>query len=190
MKIEVGNVTRAETEYGALNRAATQAKNAGDLKQAIALLRKAKACHGHAYQDTRLAKFLAQAEDFEGALLEIQWLLDNSAAWAKTTFAHQPSSVVLAAQTGWRARVCRDAEMLCKRAKRPDLQAQYQKIGATYASLAEKLQTVIDAESAARRKEWEEARKSGGAVLRKLLSERASETEKNRLRNEFSRGKT
>lgn len=168
----------------ALNRHATQAKQAGNWDLAVVLLRQAKARQGNLHQDTRLAKFLQQAGRLDEALQEIQWLLDHSASWAKTTFAHQPVSVVLAAQTEWRARVCREADLICKRAKRPELQAQFERCGATYAALAEKLRTVTDAEREIRVKEWEEARKAGGKVLRDLLSKRAAETEKNRQRNQ------
>ena len=173
-----------ESEFSRLNKQATAFKKAGDMNAAVVALRSAKAlCDDH-YADTRLAKFLQQAGLFDEAMAEIEWLLDHSATWAKTLFAHQPASVVLAMQTGWRARICRDAALISKRAKRPELQAQFDERRGTYAALAEKLHTVTDAEEEDRAKEWEEARKAGGKVLRDLLSKRAAKTAKNRQRNQ------
>ena len=90
-------VHRSESQNAcaALNREATQAKKAGDIDRAVALLQKAKAIAGQDYDDTRLAKFLEAAGRFDEAMVEVKWLLDNSTYWAKSFFSHQPASVLL-----------------------------------------------------------------------------------------------
>lgn len=162
-----------DVEYEALNRAATRIKNEGDWAAAIALLREAKAQKGALYQDTRLAKFLQQAGFLDEALQEIQWLLDNSRAWAQAMFSHQPASVLLRQKAHWMSRIHGDAALICKRAKRPDLQEKHESQRDAYWELVKKADPVAIADKAAQRKAWESAKRAGPNAMQTYLSDAA-----------------
>lgn len=154
-------MTFEESEAARLNKQATALKKAGDMPGAIAALRRVKALQSELYQDTRLAKFLQQAGQLDAALVEIQWLLDRSQAQAQASLGHQSSSVIQCQHAGWCARIHADAALICKRAKRSDLQAQHELLRGRYASIRERLQPVVRAESKAKFSAWEEAKKQG-----------------------------
>lgn len=111
-----------ESEQYQLDRRATALKKAGDWDGAVAALQKRKAIMGLQWQDDKLAKYLQAAGRFDEAMAEIQWLLDNSHAWAVALFSHQPSSVLLQQRTTRRGQIHGAAALICKREKRADLQ--------------------------------------------------------------------
>jgi hypothetical protein len=139
-----------DKEFSALNRAATVAKAAGDMGLAVDLLRKAKALLGPMYAETRLAKYLAAAGDLDGALAEIQWLLDGSASYEKQACAGQPLTVMLRQKTNRCALIHRDAAAICRRAKRPDLQDMHQDRFESLLELLDKIEPVAEADENAR----------------------------------------
>lgn len=165
----------ASEEHAVLARRATELKRKGDINGAVAALQRRKKLLGEDYSDTRLAKFLQAAGRVDEALTEIQWLLDDSARWARQLFSHQPASVMLRQKTGHMARVHKDAALICKRAGRPDLQAHHTERYDTLMALVWRLDPVCDADQTARRREWEEARAKGGAVYRAFLQARAGQ---------------
>ena len=168
-----------ESEEYQLDRKATALKDAGDWAGAIAALRKVKALHGGLYQSTRLAKFLQQAGHLEEALQEIEWLVEHSQHWAKTMFAHQPAAVPQRQRVGWLIRVHGDAILICKRAKRTDLQAEHEQKKAAYASLLEQINPVADAQRTALAKGWEKAKESGRRAMAAFHAARAKRIERN-----------
>lgn len=175
-------VHRSESQNAcaALNREATQAKKAGDIDRAVALLQKAKAIAGQDYDDTRLAKFLEAAGRFDEAMVEVKWLLDNSTYWAKSFFSHQPASVLLRQKTFHCARIHKDAALICRRAGRADLREHHVQMHGKLMDLVDKLDPVIESDENARRLEWETARAQGGSAYREFLRKRAAATEQNR----------
>lgn len=127
-------------QVAALNREATVAKRAGDWARACELLAQAKAIEGDAYAQTRLAKFLQQAGRLDEALAEIQWLIDRSHARARANASPRDGAVMtqymrLVELVG----IYDDAILICERAKRADLQADYEARRAAYESLRAKL---------------------------------------------------
>lgn len=166
-------------ESAALEKQATALKKEGDWDGAIALLRKAKALHGSLYQSTRLAKFLEQAGHFEEAMQEVQWLVEHSQQWAKAMFAHQPAAVLQRQRVGWLIRVHGDAVLICKRAKRPDLQAEQEQKKAAYAALLEKIKPVVAAEQATLSSGWNQAKESGPQAMVAFHAARAKRIERN-----------
>ncbi len=166
-------------QSAALEKQATALKKEGDWDGALAALRKVKALHGGLYQSTRLAKFLQQAGHLDEALQEIEWLVEHSQQWAKAMFAHQPAVVLQCQRVGWLVRVYGDAVLICKRAKRTDLQAEHEQKKAAYASLLEKLKPVADAERAALTKGWEQAREGGPQAMGAFHAARAKRIQRN-----------
>ena len=166
-------------QSAALEKQATARKKEGDWAGAIAALREVKALHGGLYQSTRLAKFLQQSGQFEEALQEIEWLVEHSPHWAKTMFAHQPAAVLQRQRVGWLIRVHGDAILICKRAKRTDLQAEHEQKKAAYASLLEQINPVADAQRTALAKGWEKAKESGRRAIGLFLAARAKRIERN-----------
>ena len=150
-----------ESETSRLNKQATALKKNGDMDGAVAALRRVKRLEGNLYRETRLAKFLQQAGQIDAALVEIQWLLDHSQAQAQASFGHQPVSVIQGQHASWCARVHAEAALMCKRAKRPDLQAQHELLRDRYASIRERLQPLARAESKAKFAAWEDAKRQG-----------------------------
>ena len=158
-----------ESEAARLNKQATALKKAGDMPGAIAALRRGKALEGALYRETRLAKFLQQAGQLDAALVEIQWLLDRSQAQAQASFGHQSATVIQCQHACWCARVHADAALICKRAKRPDLQAKHELLHDRYASIRERLQPLARAESKAKFAAWEEAKRKGSKAMLAFL---------------------
>lgn len=154
-----------EGEDSRLNKQATALKKAGDLDGAIEVLRQVKALQGDLYQDTRLAKFLQHSGAIDAALTEIQWLLDHSQAWAQALFGHQPVSIIQCQRAGWCSRVHADAALICKRAKRPELQAQHEQLQERYASIRSRLKPLADADLKAKFSALEEARRQGPKAI-------------------------
>lgn len=138
-RIEAANNPEAE-RFAALNREATAAKRAGDLTRACELLCQAKAIEGDQYADTRLAKFLQQAGRLDEALAEIQWLLDHSQAHVQGM--EGGAAVVQYMRVSHVLAVHDAALMICKRAGRTDLQAQYAERRERYAALHKKLKAI------------------------------------------------
>jgi tetratricopeptide (TPR) repeat protein len=126
MKITARLEVNIDQEFSRLNKDATAAKQRGDLREAVRLLRTAKQRRGLMYAETRLAKFLQQAGLFDEAIEEIEWLIEHSNHWAETLFGHQPRIVRRCQQAGWIERIHRDAALICKREKRVDLEAFHQ----------------------------------------------------------------
>ncbi len=140
-----------------LEKEATAFKAAGDWSGAIAALHHVKALHGDLYQSTRLAKFFQQAGRFDEAIAEIDWLVAHSATWAKTSFGHQPMTVVQCQKVSWLMRIYKDAALICKRAKRADLHATYESRHVDYLALLRKIQPVAEEDMKAKAKMWEES---------------------------------
>ena len=180
MSIYLGPLSEAVLEQSAaLEKKATALKKEGDWDGAIAALRKVKTLHGGLYQSTRLAKFLQQAGHLEEALQEIQWLVEHSQEWAKAMFAHQPAAVLQRQRVGWLIRVHGDAALICKRAKRTDLQAEHEQKKAAYASLLEQINPVADAQRTALAKGWEKAKESGRRAMAAFHAARTKRIERN-----------
>lgn len=146
-----------ESEQYQLDRQATALKKAGDLKGAIAALQKRKAIMGLQWQDDKLAKYLQAAGRFDEAMAEIQWLLDNSHAWAQALFGHQPTSVQLLQRTIRCGQIHGAAALICKRAKHHDLQAQHERLGQACWDLREKITPVAEADMKQRMRAWNAA---------------------------------
>ena len=158
-----------ESEAGRFNKQATACKKAGDMPGAIAALRRVKALEGDLYRETRLAKFLHHGGQVEAALVEIQWLLDHSQAQARASFGHQPASVIQKQHASWCARVHGDAALICKQAKRPELQAQHEQLQERYASIRSRLKPLAEADRKAKFVAWEEAKQQGPRAMKAYL---------------------
>ena len=169
----------AESAQYQLDRKATALKKEGDLNGAIVALRKRKALLGVEYQDDKLAKYLQAAGRFDDALQEIQWLLDNSHAWAQAMFSHQPTSVLLSQRTTRRGQIHSAAALICKREKRPDLEAEHVRQRDACLSLREKIEPVAKEDSATRRSNWQVARTQGSSAMRALINDRQKATASN-----------
>lgn len=154
-----------ETAIAELNKVATALKRDGDMKGAIAALRRVKVLSGKAYAETRLAKFLQEAGNTEQALKEIDWLLNHSHAWAKAMFGHQPESIMERQRLGWCSRIHADAVLICKRAKRPDLQAMHEQERELMRLEIDAITPQAVADKEARRVAWETAKLGGAAGI-------------------------
>lgn len=123
-------VTFSAHGYGSmaynLEKEASQHKRDGDIEQAINCLEMRKKIMGSEYIDTKLAKYLQHADRPKEALTEIRWLLKQTTEWAKNSFSHQPVSVRQLQQTTMKMRICSDAVLICKRAKLPTQQTQFE----------------------------------------------------------------
>lgn len=166
-----------ESEQYQLDRQATALKKAGDLKGAIAALQKRKAIMGLQWQDDKLAKYLQAAGRFDEAMAEIQWLLDNSHAWAQALFSHQPTSVQLLQRTIRRGQIHGAAALICKRAKHHDLQAQHERLGNACWDLREKITPVAEADMKQRTQAFDAA---SHVERQALIAEREAATARNR----------
>lgn len=154
-----------DSKVGDLNKAATAAKRSGDWKKAIRLLREAKDAEGERYANTRLAKFLQESGDFEGAMEEIDELIRNSLAWSNILFGHQPRSVRRRQQAGWISRVHKDAALICKREKDAKRQAHHEREYERWLATKEKLDAVAKKDKADERQAWEDAKAGGRAAM-------------------------
>lgn len=157
-------------EFSALNKSATAAKASGDIGGAVDLLYQAKALHGELYQDTRLAKFLQQAGRVDEALVEIQWLIDNSGAWSEFMFGHQPKSVRRCQQAGKISRIHKDAALICKRAGCTDLQKQHEAEWERWGNISKQLRAMADEDMRRKFAEWNQAKGAGRAAMEAFLS--------------------
>ncbi|OGB58423.1 MAG: hypothetical protein A2503_10070 [Burkholderiales bacterium RIFOXYD12_FULL_59_19] len=169
--VELGNKFE-ESEYSRLNKQATAYKKAGDMASAVAVLQQAKALCGSEYADTRLAKFLQAAGLFDEAMLEIQWLLDHSQSWAQALFGHQPASVIECQLAGWRSRVHADAALICKRAKRADLQTKHEQLQRHQADINLQLRAISEIDRKAKFIAWEAAKAKGADAMTNYLKKR------------------
>lgn len=109
-----------------LDRQATAYKKVGNWESAISALRKRKALMGVRYDDTKLAKYCQAAGQFDDAMAEIQWLLDQAPRYAQAIFGHQPPICLQCREAGHRARIHVAAALICKRAKAEQLRAQHE----------------------------------------------------------------
>lgn len=166
-----------ESEQYQLDRQATALKKAGDLQGAIAALQKRKAIMGLQWQDDKLAKYLQAAGRFDEAMAEIQWLLDNSHAWAQALFGHQPTSVQLLQRTIRRGQIHGAAALICKRAKHHDLQAQHERLGNACWDLREKITPVAEADMKQRTQAFDAA---SHVERQALIAKREVATARNR----------
>ena len=148
--------TEDDRRYAELNRQATQVKSSS-YAQAVVLLKEAKAIKGDSYVDTRLAKFLQSAGQFDEALSEIQWLIDRSHAWALDMFSHQPQSVLLRQRAVRRAEIYDAAVLICTRQGRPDLVTKYKHLRRVCRDAAARLDPIADADRKARDQAWKDA---------------------------------
>ena len=144
---------------------------------AIAALQKRKAIMGLQWQDDKLAKYLQAAGRFDEAMAEIQWLLDNSHAWAVALFSHQPSSVLLQQRTTRRGQINGAAALICKREKRADLQAAHERLRDACWDLREKITPVAEADMKQRMRAWNAA---SHVERQALIAEREAATARNR----------
>lgn len=153
------------SEAYSLDREASALKQSGDLDSAIECLRRRKALMGVEYMETKLAKYLQHAGRFDEAMSEIDWLIKHSNQWAEAMFGHQPRSVRRCQQAGLRARLHRDAALLCKREQRPDLNAQHASEAKRWQQLHAQIGVLAERDKQRRRDEWEAARKSGRSAM-------------------------
>lgn len=158
-----------DNRVGDLNKEATAAKRAGDWVKAIRLLREAKEVEGSSYANTRLAKFLQESGDFEGAMEEIEELIENSLAWSNTFLAHQPRSVRRRAQAVWISRIHKDAVLICKRAKDAKRQALHEREYERWIATKNKLEAPSKKDKADERQAWEDAKGGGRAAMAEFL---------------------
>jgi len=135
-----------ESEQYQLDRQATACKRSGDWPGAISALRRRKELLGVQYDDSKLAKYLQAAGHFEDALAEIKWLIDNSHARVNELLSHQPPTVRLLQHAIHTAQVYSAAALICKREKRPDLEAGYQALSRQYLALRERLEPLARAD--------------------------------------------
>jgi len=156
--ISDGGVNVMATEEYQLDRQATALRRAGDWDGAIAALRRRKAILGVEWVDDKLAMYLQRAGRFDEAMAEIQWLLDNSQAWAQAAFGHQPASVRLRQRTQRRGQFHGAAALICKREKRLDLQADHERQRDACFALAQKIYAVVRADQKARLQAWRSAK--------------------------------
>lgn len=170
----------SESEQYLLDRKATALKKAGDWDGAIAALRRRKALLGVEYQDDKLAKYLQAAGRFDDALSEIQWLLDNTHAWAQWGLSHQPASVLLCQRTIRRGQIHNAAALICKRAKAHELQAHHERERDACWSLVKKIRPVAEADRAALNKEWAQAQKSGTRAMAAFIAARKERIARNK----------
>lgn len=166
-----------ESEQYQLDRQATALKKAGDWGGAIAALQKRKAIMGLQWQDDKLAKYLQAAGRFDEAMTEIQWLLDNSHAWAVASFSHQPASTLLKQRATRRSQIHGAAALICKRAKRADLQAEHERLRDACWELKEKLTPVAEADMKQRMRAWNAA---SHVERQALIAKREASTARNR----------
>lgn len=174
MKITARLDVNIDQEFSRLNKDATAAKQRGDWREAIRLLRTAKQRQGPMYAETRLAKFLQQAGLFDEAIEEIEWLIEHSNHWAETLFGHQPRSVRRSAQASWISRINKDAALICKRAKDAARQKHHEREHERWLAVHRKLNETAQKEKAAERLGWEEAKKLGIAAMAKFLEKKRS----------------
>ncbi len=159
-----------------LDRQATALKKAGDWDGAIAALRERKALMGWQWQDDKLAMYLQHAGRFDEAMAEIQWLLENSHSWAVKSFSHRPTSVLLRQRAIWRGQIHGAAALICRRAKRADLQAGHERLRDACWSLAEQVRPVADADEKKRLDAWQAA---DSQARQELIAERKITTARN-----------
>ena len=183
--------TPAEQHVRLLGLLATKLRE-DDTEEAIACLRRQRELASAIGEDSgqavewwlRLPKYLQTAGRTDEALAEIESLIDHAAANARNIFAHQPPYVVEMFEKQSCARFCSGAELICKRADRPEQQRQYEHRRHTYEARADKLRAIKEADDAARAKDHERAKEAGGQALLDLLAARAKATEENRRRNQ------
>lgn len=168
-----------ESEEYQLERQATALKKMGDWDGAIAALRQVKALQDHRYQSTRLAKYLQQAGRLDDALQEIEWLVEHSQQWAVAMFAHQPASVLQCQRISWLVRVHGDAILICKRAKRTDLQTEHERKKMAYVALLENLKPLADSERKKVFKDWKAAHKKGLKAVLAFFAARMKRIKRN-----------
>ena len=113
-------------------------------------------------------------------MAEIQWLLDNSHAWAQAGLSHQPASVLLLQRTIRRGQIHGSAAIICKRAKAHQLEADHERERDACQRLAEKIRPVAAADKAALTKGWEHARESGTQAMAAFHAARQERIERNR----------
>lgn len=166
-----------ESEQYQLDRKATALKKAGDWDGAITALRQRKTIMGVQWQDDKLAKYLQAAGRFDEAMAEIQWLLDNSHAWAVALFSHQPSSVLLQQRTTRRGQINGAAALICKREKRADLQAAHERLRDACWDLRKKITPVAEADMKQRTQAFDAA---SHVERQALIAEREAATARNR----------
>ncbi|WP_320382195.1 tetratricopeptide repeat protein [Zoogloea oleivorans] len=164
----------SDNRVGDLNKEATAAKRAGDWVKAIRLLREAKEAEGDSYANTRLAKFLQESGDFEGAMEEIEALIKNSRVWTEGMFGHQPRSVQRAGQASWISRIHKDAALICKRAKNAKLQAFHERECERWFAMKKKLDVSAKKDKADERQGWEDAKKQGARGMAQFLEKKRS----------------
>ncbi|GHU33567.1 hypothetical protein AGMMS50256_25720 [Betaproteobacteria bacterium] len=164
VSIEVRHDENME-ECGALNKQATQAKKDGDLDRAVALLFEVKEKNGDMYESTRLAKFLQQAGCFDEAMTEIQWLIDHSQMQVEALFDHQPKSVRSHIQAGRLFRIHKDAILIARRGKRPDLVAHHEAEYERWVAERDRLKKIAEADEQKWNEEWEAAKAAGGDAM-------------------------
>lgn len=134
-----------ESEEYQLDREAIALRKAGDWTGAISALRRRKELLGVQFDDSKLAKYLQAAGHFEDALAEIKWLVDNSHARVNELLSHQPPTVRLVQHAIHTAQVYSAAALICKREKRPDLEAGYEALSRQYWTLRERLEPLARA---------------------------------------------
>lgn len=147
----------SQTEEHQLNREATRLKKAGDIDGAIDALYERKALMAIEYRDDKLAKYLQAAGRFDEAMEEIDWLLETCQAYCLAMFAHQPTSVIQSQRCHHMAKIHAAAVLICKREKRPDMQAQHETQKNKYQTLREKLQPIAKNDQAQLRNRYETA---------------------------------
>ena len=162
-----------------LDRKATALKRAGDWDGAIAALRRRKEIMGLEWVDDKLAKYLQQAGRFDEAMAEIQWLLDHTHAQAQASLSQRPASMLLWHRTQRRGQFHASAALICKRAKRPDLQAEHERQRDACMRLVEKIEPVARADDKALRQAWEAARASGPQAMQELSEARNAQIARN-----------
>lgn len=161
---------------------ATALKKAGDLAGAIEALRQRKRVQGNDYEDTRLAKFLQAAGQFDEAMVEMKELFESNDAWASRRFAHQPASVVLRQKTIRAALLHKDAALLCRRAGKKDLQQTHRERSEKLFDLVRKLDPVAEADQKAIADSWKTALQIGRAAMDQYFADRESRIAKNKKR--------
>ena len=150
-----------ETDEYQLERKATELKKSGDLDGAIECLRRAAELRGIKGGTTRLAKYLQLAGRFDEAMDEIEILLDNGKEWAELMFGHQPTATRRLQLASWKARIHRDAVIICKREKNEKLRLIHESAVERWDEKRESLEEAAREASKKQMKAWEEAVENG-----------------------------
>ncbi|MCX8016625.1 MAG: hypothetical protein N2690_01790 [Rhodocyclaceae bacterium] len=150
---------------GELHKRATALSGEGRLSEAIDCLRmaqgimRANTSAAFAVQQwLRLPLFLQQAGLFDEAMAEFERLIEEADGRALSEHAHLPDDIALCTAHSRRARIYDKMRLACKRQKRADLEAHYEKLAHDEQRKADAAQKKVLAWQKKKRTDWERAK--------------------------------